>query len=136
VDGLLGSIVEWAAGRTDIEGVALVGSWARGSARDDSDVDVVILTTQPSLYLANNDWSIGLGVTSLSRAISWGALTERRARVGSGLDVEFGIAMPSWAGIDPVDPGTRRVVADGLRILYDPRGILARLDRSVNERPA
>ena len=27
----------------------------------------------------------------------------------------------------PVDPGTRRVVEDGLRVVHDPRGLLAAL---------
>ncbi|WP_198285922.1 hypothetical protein [Saccharomonospora marina] len=25
-----------------------------------------------------------------------------------------------WASVDPIDPGTRRVVTDGARVLYDP----------------
>jgi hypothetical protein len=44
-----------------------------------------------------------------------------------GLEVEVGIAEPVWAATDPVDPGTRRVVTDGLRILHDPDGRLAAL---------
>jgi hypothetical protein len=38
-----------------------------------------------------------------------------------------GIAEPAWAATNPVDPGTRRVVTDGLRILHDPDGRLAAL---------
>ena len=45
----------------------------------------------------------------------------------SGLEVEVGIAAPSWAATDPVDPGTRRVVEEGMRIIYDPEELLTRL---------
>lgn len=47
-------------------------------------------------------------------------------------DVRALALVGSWArgaraATDPVDPGTRRVVGDGLRILHDPDGLLARL---------
>jgi hypothetical protein len=32
-----------------------------------------------------------------------------------------------WAATDPIDPGARRVVTDGMRILHDPDGRLAAL---------
>ncbi len=42
---------EWAKERTDVVAVVLVGSWARGDARMDSDVDVVLLTEEQNPYL-------------------------------------------------------------------------------------
>ena len=41
---LLATLREWAEGRPDVVAVVLVGSWARGDARMDSDVDVELLT--------------------------------------------------------------------------------------------
>jgi Nucleotidyltransferase domain len=81
VGELLERATAWARRRPDIRGLALVGSWARGSARTDSDVDLVVLTT------------------------------------------------------DPVDPGTRRVVTDGMRILHDPDGRLAALAAAATPGP-
>ena len=37
------------------------------------------------------------------------------------------MAPPSWVATDPVDEGTRRVVTDGVSVVYDPKGLLARL---------
>ncbi|GAA2715191.1 hypothetical protein GCM10010429_36100 [Micromonospora olivasterospora] len=57
----------------------------------------------------------------------------------SGFEVELGVVPVSWADIDPVDPGTRRVVSDGHRVVHDPAGVLAALSaacRTVNEAPA
>ena len=103
--------------------MALVGSWARGSARDDSDVDLVVL-----IETENDDWVAELAPgAELVRRRDWGPITERRLRLPSGLEVEVGLATPSWAAIDPVDAGTRRVVADGLRAVYDPQRLLAEL---------
>ncbi len=39
----------------------------------------------------------------------------------------MGVAEPTWAATDPVDPGTHGVVREGLRILHDPDGRLAAL---------
>jgi len=109
--------------------VALVGSWARGAAREDSDIDLVVITSAQSLYEAEADWARPLGVTAFIGTKSWGRLTERRAVTASGLEVEFGITTPAWAATDPLDPGTRRVVNDGIRVVYDPKGMLAALVR-------
>lgn len=57
----------------------------------------------------------------------WGPLTERRFVLPSRLEVEMGVASPWWAATDPVDPGARKVVEDGISIVYDPGGVLARL---------
>jgi hypothetical protein len=54
-------------------------------------------------------------------------MTERRFTLLSGLEVEVGTALPSWAATEPVDAGTSRVVTDGMSVLYDPQGLLARL---------
>jgi hypothetical protein len=45
------AITAWAAARTDIVGVAVVGSHARGTSRTDSDLDLVILCTVPATLL-------------------------------------------------------------------------------------
>jgi hypothetical protein len=61
------------------------------------------------------------------------------ARVGEllegGLEVEVGLTEPAWAATDPVDPGTRRVVTDGMRILRDPDGRLAALAAAATPGP-
>lgn len=35
--------VRWAQNREDVLGILLVGSWARGTARADSDLDLMVL---------------------------------------------------------------------------------------------
>ena len=118
-------VADWARERDDVRAVALVGSWARGTAQVGSDVDLVLLTAAPDAVA--DGWLAGLAGAETVRTGDWGAIAERRARLPSGLEVEVGIGDPSWAATDPVDPGTRRVVTDGLRIVHDPDGLLARL---------
>lgn len=128
----MGRVARWAAARTDVAGLLLVGSCARGTARADSDIDLVLLTEDGSRY-DGDDWARDLGLRMSVRTRSWGAVLERRFAAPSGLEVEFGIAAPSWAADDPVDPGTRRVVTDGALVLHDPTGRLATLTAACRE---
>ena len=126
---LLGRVGAWAARRSDVVAVALVGSWARGRPRMGSDVDLVVLTTDKPTYLREESWMAELGGTRIIRTRDWGPLyTERRFVLPSGLEVEFGVAPPAWAATDPPDPNTGEEIGNGgLRALYDPEGLLLRL---------
>ena len=115
------AVVNWASERPDIKGVAVVGSWARSEPRMDSDVDLVILTTEKAAYSASEGWALAAvsQPVVIIRTQEWGPLTEHRIRLASGLEIEFGFAPPNWADINPVDPGTARVVLDGCVPLLD-----------------
>jgi uncharacterized protein len=127
VRALLATLGGWARGRPDVVAVGLVGSWAHGDARMDSDVDIVLLTEDGAPYLEDDAWVYEMGGVGLVWTRRWGTVTERRFALPSGLEVELGVAPPSWAATDPVDEGTRRVVADGVSVVYDPKEVLADL---------
>jgi uncharacterized protein len=127
VDRLVRQATAWAETHPDVRALALVGSYAYDAPRMGSDLDLVLLTTDQAAYLDRTDWLPAFGKARLIATRSWGGITERRLRTPSGLHVEVGVGAPSWASVTPVDEGTRRVVSDGLRILYDPQGLLGRL---------
>ncbi len=123
---LFEQIKAWAAQQQDIEAVLLVGSYARGTARADSDVDLVILTTQPERYLRSVAFAETFGIISRSTKEDWGRVTSMRVWYQDGLEVEYGVTLPDWAA-QPLDPGTRQVIADGMRVIFDRQGALAGL---------
>lgn len=127
VEVLLQRVSRWAEQRSDVRALGLVGSWAYGAPDMDSDVDVVLLTDAPSYYIERDDWFNELAVGHLVRTLPWGAITEGRFRLPDGLEVEFGVGTPAWAAVDALDDGTRKVVSDGMRVLYDPDLLLTRL---------
>jgi uncharacterized protein len=131
VASFLPEVVGWAANRIEVRAVALVGSHASGRARPDSDVDLVVLVADPTRFITGRAWLAGFGEVAAVEVEEWGAVTSLRTRYPGGLEVEWGLASPDWAKLDPVDPGTARVVANGLVALYDPEGILARLMAAV-----
>jgi hypothetical protein len=70
------------------------------------------------------------GGVAACREEDWGKVTSLRVFYQGGLEVEYGFALPGWAGV-PVDPGTSRVVSGGMKVLYDPQAILGTLQREV-----
>lgn len=122
--------VDWAATRPDVAAVVLVGSHARRAATPDSDVDLVILCSCAD-GLLRADWPDLFGDVTSSSIEEFGALRSRRISYRDGLEVEFGIAERLWARV-PLDPGTARVLRDGVRILYDPEELLARAIAELN----
>jgi hypothetical protein len=127
VEQFLASLPAWARERGEVRAVALVGSWSYGRPHPDSDVDVVLLIDAPDTYIDGDHWLSGLGGVRLINTQRWGVITERRFALPSGLEVELGIGKPDWASTSPVDDGTRRVVTDGIRAIYDPDRLLAKL---------
>ncbi len=101
----------------------------------DSDVDIGLLTTKKELYLGDESWVRELGGLRIVRTQECAPTTERWLIPPSEPEVEVGVAPPSWAATDPVDPGTRNVAGDGMSILYDPRGLLEQLAEACRETP-
>jgi hypothetical protein len=98
-----------------------------------SDVDLVILTEDKRRYLDDESWiHVALGqAAQLVRTQEWGPLTERRVRLSSGLEVEFGFVEPSWAETHPLNPGTADVIRDGCEPLKDSSRVLECLIAAV-----
>lgn len=139
VRALLERVPGWAAGQRGVAAVGLCGSWAAARARDDSDVDLVVLTTRRPDLAAGTGWLDDLcgGPARVERVRAWGPhLTEVRAVLADGLEVEVGLADPAWAAADPVDPGTERVVVDGWVTLHDPGDAFGPLTHALHRRPA
>ncbi|OGE18630.1 hypothetical protein A3J19_04000 [Candidatus Daviesbacteria bacterium RIFCSPLOWO2_02_FULL_41_8] len=118
---------QWATSQDNIKAVALVGSYAKGTAKPDSDIDLVIITNDPKSLLEDVQWLQNFGQIKEIKNEDWGLVQSKRVFYESGLEIEFGIATPEWAKTDPTDPGTKRVISDGAKILYDKNGILQSL---------
>jgi hypothetical protein len=132
VERLLKSVVSWAQSADDVRAVALVGSWARGAARQGSDIDLIVLSRTPDDLVAGTSWIECVDTPNTAVGIQeWGAIRSVRVQYASGLEVEYGIGSLGWAHTSPVDSGTRRVVSDGMVNLYDPDGLVARLEAAA-----
>ena len=120
----------WAENQDNIVGIVLVGSYARGTAREDSDVDLVILAKDPTIYLKNIDWILTFGDINEEKTEDedWGILQTKRVFYKNGLEVEYGITSPEWA----VDDGAKEVMQDGAKLLLDKSGSLQKIINSIH----
>lgn len=133
VDAIVGAVAHWSLKREDIRALALVGSWARGDARQGSDVDLVLLSDRADEYRHRQEWiaeiefeSAGYRVAS-SEDATYGVVWSCHIALVPNGAAELTFAPCSWARADIVDAGTRRVVKDAFRIIVDKGGMLANL---------
>jgi len=108
----------WVSTQTDVLAVALVGSYARNAAREDSDVDLVIIVDHPQKYLTNTEWTKTFGTVVKQQIEDYGMLTSLRVWYESGLEIEYGFTTRAWVK-SPLDEGTKHVIDDGMRVLFE-----------------
>ncbi len=125
VSDFLTQFTAWAKDHSDILAAALVGSYARGAARPDSDVDLVVIATDPAQYLSDVKWIAQLGEPARYQTEDYGLLTSLRVWYSDGLEVEYSFTDERWVAI-PLDAGTRQVISDGMKILFEQGELLSR----------
>jgi predicted nucleotidyltransferase len=93
IHDFLDAFIPWASEQPDVQGIALVGSYARGTAGDDSDLDLVILTNRPPKYLEDILWIEQFGLVEKHQTEDYGKLTSLRVWYQHGIEVEYGITI-------------------------------------------
>jgi len=124
IEQFLQEITNWAFLRSDILALAVVGSYARGAATPTSDLDLVLISTHPAQYLQNTDWVQQFGDVAKQQVEDYGLVTSLRVWYKDGPEVEFGLTDERWSAL-PLDEGTRRVIEDGMRVLFEKDQILS-----------
>ena len=125
ISQFLNEVSIWASTQSDIQALALIGSYARNTAAETSDVDLIIITANPSQYFQNPDWILQFGVVEKQQVEEYGLLTSIRVWYIDGREIEYGITDERWAAI-PLDEGSRRVISDGMEVLFEKNHILTR----------
>src|SRR6185369_558356 len=119
----LHAVTEWASHQADIQALALIGSYARNAAKETSDVDLVLIATDPNIYLKDSTWIQQFGNVKEQQIEDYELLISIRVFYEESLEVEYGITDERWSAI-PLDPGTRRVIEEGMLILFERGNIL------------
>lgn len=120
LETFLNELKEYAENTPHIESMILVGSYARGAGREDSDVDIVIITSNKSGMIENQDFIREFGEVYKKQIEYYGACTSVRVWYKDGKEVEFGIVEPSWISM-PLDMGTYKVLSDGYKMIIDKK---------------
>jgi uncharacterized protein len=126
-------VVEWGRKRTGISGIALVGSFAREAAGPSSDIDLVLLSTEPASFRTDTTWMKEIDWNALFTSVAtwedadYSSVWSRHVHLRDGEEIEFTFAPLSWALVEPIDPDTRQIVLRGFKLLYDPAAIFQKL---------
>ena len=128
ISDFINAFISWASTQPDIQAVALVGSYARQAATETSDIDLVLLVSDPHPYLTNTDWSKQFGAIVRQQIEEYGLVTSLRVWSRNGYEVEYGITTLDWAKW-PLAKGTARVIQDGLRLLFEREALLSLHER-------
>lgn len=111
---------EYAESTSHIESVLIVGSYARGTNKENSDLDIVIITSNKSDMIIKHDFTQEFGEVYKQQTEYYGACTSVRAWYSDGKEVEFGIVERSWI-TTPLDIGTSQVLSGGYKIILDKK---------------
>ena len=130
IGDFLTAVREWASQNSDVQAVALVGSYARGAATASSDIDLILLTQTPKRYLEDTAWAGQFGEVERLQLEDYGPVISVRAWYRGGPEVEYGIAGLTWLS-QPLDEGTLQVLSDGTVILYEREALLAPILRII-----
>jgi len=127
--------LRWAEVQEDLRAALIIGSQAREDAPADrwSDLDLVLVTTEPQRYLDETAWLGALGVPILTflEPQATGGGVERRALFRGGLDVDFtpaSVARVQGLVAQGLTPETAAVFSRGVRVLLDKDGLMAHLN--------
>jgi aminoglycoside 6-adenylyltransferase len=134
-EDVLDRFLAWARHRPDVRAVMVVGSRARSTdhpADAFSDLDLVVVSTDPDRYLSETDWLEPLGppwLTFLERQ-AVGEGLERRVLFEGALDVDF-IPLPNEAvrrmALEGWPPEVAAVLRRGFRVVLDKDDLLSLL---------
>ena len=79
-----------------IESIVVIGSYARGTHTEESDIDLCIITTEKEALLKDYNFFAQFGMILKMQTEYYGACTSVRVWYKNGSEVEFGIVEPSW----------------------------------------
>lgn len=121
----IAKVADWSQHDHRVIAACVCGSYARGDARHDSDVDFCIVAENPRLLLDDLSWIQCFGADArVSEPVEDYNLVQSIRVFYNSLEAEFGVADKVWMRL-PIDRETATVINDGLKILYDPEGCLA-----------
>ena len=120
----INALTLWASTQPNIKAIALVGSYARGTFTASSDIDLILLANEPEEYLKNTDWVKLFGSVIKQQIEHYGKVTSLRVWYADGREIEYGMTDPRWAK-PPLDEGTRRVIMNGMKVLFERKDLLS-----------
>lgn len=125
-------LLKWAWYLYEVRALILVGSFARGEARPDSDIDIRLIVSDPDTYTHDFLWLRSLGSVTEVAVRRYGRVTSLEVVFVDLPRIEFGISDTGWA-LAPNDSGAIRSAREGMLVLMDRDGNSTDLSREFRK---
>lgn len=127
-EALLNRIKEFALRNENVRALALIGSSVRDDGLGDefSDIDLFLVSDEPSLFVEGASWARGIGECwfSFSESVPDARHRERRFLFSGGLDVDFVVIDEADLRDNPdVLFIAKAIASGGIRVLVDKGGL-------------
>lgn len=123
IERLLENLKSFAAADASIQAVIVVGSFANGTGGPDSDVDLIIITSDTNRYLGDFAWVYQFGKALSGEHEDYELVQSVRVFYENGPEVEFGITTMDWIA-DKEFKSTGKILSGGYRVIYDPDNVI------------
>jgi hypothetical protein len=133
ISNFINEVEKWTREQDTIHALILVDSYGNGENREDSHVDLQLITTTPKLYIDNPSFVNNFGVVVQSKIEKHGIVNSIRIWYSNGLEVEFRITTPIWIST-PLEEDTRKVLSNGYKVIIDNKNYFKKIGINSFER--
>ena len=113
----------WLQKQPDILAALLIGSYARGEERLNSDIDFILVVEDVEKWLQKNTWVKIFGPVLSMTLEEYEQVRAIRVYYQDSLELEFGFVTPSWLE-KPYADSTKKAMDSGLKVLFDHKGLM------------
>jgi predicted nucleotidyltransferase len=134
----------WVNHQGDLRSLVMVGSFARGTPKPESDLDFVIVADAPEAYGENIGWVQELLLetegfklvnvfTKAASGIWW--IYIELCRDGRKIEAEIKLVSAEWIDMSSAESEFQQSVRDAFRILVDKSGELENIVTLIRQKP-
>ena len=123
IEKLFQNLKSFAEREPVIRAIVLIGSFARGTAGPQSDVDLVVIASKPEKLLNDRDWVEQFGEACSCVLEDYSLVQSLRVFYKNGMEVEFGITSLDWIAETELK-STGKILSGGYRVIYDPGNLI------------
>lgn len=105
------TVKDWLKKRNDIDLALLIGSYARGEEREDSDVDLIFVVDDPKKWLTETNWVKHFGPVMSMTTEVFEEIQALRVYYKDDVEMEFGFTTDKWLS-KPYKEATAQALED------------------------
>jgi len=111
-------VKKWVEKESEIRAALLIGSYARGEERGDSDVDFVFIVDDVNKWVTNIDWVKSFGQLLSISIEQFEDVKVLRVYYQDSNELEFGFVTEEWVN-KPYTAATQEAIDSGMIVLID-----------------